>query len=56
MTAPRTIVHEVTSRQSFSGLRARAIGVRRPRQAVATADDSVPTSPTPVSGAPRLGP
>jgi 3-isopropylmalate/(R)-2-methylmalate dehydratase large subunit len=32
------LVHEVTSPQAFSGLRARGIGVRRPHQTVATAD------------------
>ncbi len=39
------LVHEVTSPQAFSGLRARGIGVRRPGQTVATADHSVPTTP-----------
>jgi 3-isopropylmalate/(R)-2-methylmalate dehydratase large subunit len=29
------LVHEVTSPQAFSGLRARGIGVRRPTQTVA---------------------
>ena len=38
------LVHEVTSPQAFSGLRARGIGVRRPGQTVATADHSVPTT------------
>ncbi len=37
------LVHEVTSPQAFSGLRARGIGVRRPGQTVATADHSIPT-------------
>ncbi|MFL5778586.1 MAG: 3-isopropylmalate dehydratase large subunit [Chloroflexota bacterium] len=37
------LVHEVTSPQAFSGLRARGLGVRRPGQTVATADHSVPT-------------
>ena len=38
------LVHEVTSPQAFSGLRARGIGVRRPGQTVATADHSIPTT------------
>jgi 3-isopropylmalate/(R)-2-methylmalate dehydratase large subunit len=39
------LVHEVTSPQAFSGLRARGLGVRRPGQTVATADHSIPTTP-----------
>ncbi|MFP5342065.1 MAG: aconitase family protein, partial [Candidatus Limnocylindria bacterium] len=39
------LVHEVTSPQAFSGLRARGIGVHRPAQTVATADHSIPTTP-----------
>ncbi len=39
------LVHEVTSPQAFSGLRARGLRVRRPAQTVATADHSVPTTP-----------
>ncbi len=39
------LVHEVTSPQAFSGLRARGLTVRRPGQTVATADHSVPTTP-----------
>src|SRR5258708_20786814 len=38
------LVHEVTSPQAFSGLRARGLGVRRPTQTVATADHSIPTT------------
>ena len=38
------LVHEVTSPQAFSGLRARGIGVRRPGQTVATPDHSIPTT------------
>jgi 3-isopropylmalate/(R)-2-methylmalate dehydratase large subunit len=38
------LVHEVTSPQAFSGLRARGLSVRRPGQTVATADHSVPTT------------
>ena len=38
------LVHEVTSPQAFSGLRARGLRVRRPGQTVATADHSVPTT------------
>jgi 3-isopropylmalate/(R)-2-methylmalate dehydratase large subunit len=37
------LVHEVTSPQAFSGLRARGLGVRHPERTVATADHSVPT-------------
>ena len=37
------LVHEVTSPQAFTGLRARGLKVRRPAQTVATADHSVPT-------------
>jgi 3-isopropylmalate/(R)-2-methylmalate dehydratase large subunit len=37
------LVHEVTSPQAFSGLRARGLAVRRPDRTVATADHSVPT-------------
>src|SRR5438034_6470522 len=39
------LVHEVTSPQAFTGLRARGLKVRRPAQTVATADHSVPTHP-----------
>ncbi len=39
------LVHEVTSPQAFSGLRARGIAVRRPDRTVATADHSTPTTP-----------
>jgi 3-isopropylmalate/(R)-2-methylmalate dehydratase large subunit len=39
------LVHEVTSPQAFSGLRARGLRVRRPSQTVATADHSIPTTP-----------
>ncbi len=38
------LVHEVTSPQAFSGLRARGLTVRRPGQTVATADHSIPTT------------
>ncbi len=37
------LVHEVTSPQAFSGLRARGLKVRRPDRTVATMDHSVPT-------------
>jgi 3-isopropylmalate/(R)-2-methylmalate dehydratase large subunit len=37
------LVHEVTSPQAFSGLRARGLSVRRPDKTVATADHSIPT-------------
>src|SRR3954451_6066628 len=39
------LVHEVTSPQAFTGLRARGIGVRRPDKTVATADHGTPTTP-----------
>jgi 3-isopropylmalate/(R)-2-methylmalate dehydratase large subunit len=39
------LIHEVTSPQAFSGLRARGLSVRHPGQTVATADHSVPTTP-----------
>jgi 3-isopropylmalate/(R)-2-methylmalate dehydratase large subunit len=37
------LVHEVTSPQAFSGLRARGLRVRRPEKTVATVDHSLPT-------------
>jgi 3-isopropylmalate/(R)-2-methylmalate dehydratase large subunit len=37
------LVHEVTSPQAFTGLRARGLTVRRPDKTVATADHSIPT-------------
>jgi 3-isopropylmalate/(R)-2-methylmalate dehydratase large subunit len=37
------LVHEVTSPQAFTGLRARGLPVRRPDKTVATADHSIPT-------------
>jgi 3-isopropylmalate/(R)-2-methylmalate dehydratase large subunit len=39
------LVHEVTSPQAFSGLRARGLRVRMPSRTVATADHSTPTTP-----------
>jgi len=39
------LVHEVTSPQAFSGLRARGLKVRRPDKTVATADHAIPTLP-----------
>jgi 3-isopropylmalate/(R)-2-methylmalate dehydratase large subunit len=39
------LVHEVTSPQAFSGLRARGLPVRHPERTVATADHSIPTHP-----------
>src|SRR5512143_1657850 len=39
----RHLIHEVTSPQAFSGLRARSLRVRRPEATVATADHSIPT-------------
>lgn len=40
------LVHEVTSPQAFSGLRARGLRVRRPERTVATMDHGVPTRST----------
>ena len=37
------LVHEVTSPQAFTGLRARSLKVRRPERTVATMDHGVPT-------------
>jgi 3-isopropylmalate/(R)-2-methylmalate dehydratase large subunit len=37
------LVHEVTSPQAFSGLRARGLRVRRPEKTFATIDHSIPT-------------
>jgi 3-isopropylmalate/(R)-2-methylmalate dehydratase large subunit len=42
------LVHEVTSPQAFTGLRARRLRVRRPDRTLATADHSVPTKGPPV--------
>src|SRR5688572_30589966 len=39
------LVHEVTSPQAFSQLRAEGLKVRRPDQTVATMDHSTPTTP-----------
>ncbi len=39
------LVHEVTSPQAFSGLRARGVKVRRPDLTFATVDHSTPTTP-----------
>jgi 3-isopropylmalate/(R)-2-methylmalate dehydratase large subunit len=39
------LVHEVTSPQAFSGLKARGLRVRRPERTVATMDHSTPTLP-----------
>src|SRR3954467_680887 len=39
------LVHEVTSPQAFSGLRARGLKVRRPDRTLATMDHSTPTLP-----------
>src|SRR3954453_11675810 len=37
------LVHEVTSPQAFSGLRARGLKVRRPDLTIGTTDHSIPT-------------
>ncbi|MFZ6026781.1 MAG: 3-isopropylmalate dehydratase large subunit [Chloroflexota bacterium] len=42
------LVHEVTSPQAFTGLRARGLKVRRPGKTVATVDHGIPTRPAPV--------
>jgi 3-isopropylmalate/(R)-2-methylmalate dehydratase large subunit len=39
------LVHEVTSPQAFSGLRARGLQVRRPDLTLGTTDHSIPTTP-----------
>jgi 3-isopropylmalate/(R)-2-methylmalate dehydratase large subunit len=39
------LIHEVTSPQAFSGLRAKGLRVRRPERTKATMDHSVPTLP-----------
>jgi 3-isopropylmalate/(R)-2-methylmalate dehydratase large subunit len=39
------LIHEVTSPQAFSGLKARGLPVRRPDRTVATMDHSTPTVP-----------
>src|SRR5215207_2440422 len=39
------LIHEVTSPQAFTGLRARGLKVRRPERTVATMDHSTPTLP-----------
>ncbi|MBK6848348.1 MAG: 3-isopropylmalate dehydratase large subunit [Proteobacteria bacterium] len=39
------LIHEVTSPQAFSGLRARGLGVRRVERTLATMDHSTPTLP-----------
>lgn len=39
------LVHEVTSPQAFSEIRARGLKVRRPGQTIATMDHSTPTTP-----------
>ena len=44
------LVHEVTSPQAFSELRARGLKVRRPERIVATMDHSTPTLPPDVNG------
>jgi len=37
------LIHEVTSPQAFTGLRARGLSVRHPERTIATADHSIPT-------------
>ena len=37
------LVHEVTSPQAFTGLRARGLKVRRPDRTTATVDHGIPT-------------
>ena len=39
------LIHEVTTPQAFSELRARGLPVRRPGQTLATMDHSTPTTP-----------
>jgi 3-isopropylmalate/(R)-2-methylmalate dehydratase large subunit len=45
------LVHEVTSPQAFTELRARGLPVRRPGRTVATMDHSTPTTPREARGA-----
>jgi 3-isopropylmalate/(R)-2-methylmalate dehydratase large subunit len=44
------LVHEVTSPQAFTELRARGLKVRRPSQTLATMDHSTPTTPRDANG------
>ncbi|MFZ4814207.1 MAG: 3-isopropylmalate dehydratase large subunit [Phototrophicaceae bacterium] len=44
------LVHEVTSPQAFTELRARGLKVRRPNQTLATMDHSTPTTPRGADG------
>ena len=44
------LVHEVTSPQAFSELRARGLKVRRPERVLATFDHSTPTLPPDSNG------
>src|SRR5690348_8606793 len=44
------LVHEVTSPQAFTTLRARGLPVHRPDRTLATMDHSTPTDPDEVSG------
>jgi 3-isopropylmalate/(R)-2-methylmalate dehydratase large subunit len=44
------LVHEVTSPQAFSELRARGLSVRRPERTLATFDHSTPTLPADAAG------
>ncbi|MBS0381988.1 MAG: 3-isopropylmalate dehydratase large subunit [Proteobacteria bacterium] len=44
------LVHEVTSPQAFSELRARGLKVRRPERTLATLDHSIPTLPPAANG------
>ena len=44
------LVHEVTSPQAFSELRARGLKVRRPKRVLATFDHSTPTLPADANG------
>src|SRR4051794_26974340 len=45
LAVDRRRVHEVTSRQAFTGRRQRSLAVRRPGQTVGTAGHSIPTTP-----------
>src|SRR5918911_1592584 len=44
------LIHEVTSPQAFTELRARGLRVRRPQQTLATMDHSTPTTPRGADG------
>ena len=48
------LIHEVTSPQAFSGLRARNLKVRRRENSFATIDHSIPTTTPNITGGDQL--